>query len=346
MTTTDPPPGSADPVPAPPDGPESDTPPELPSRLDGAVRAAVTALGAFTAFSQISEYVRSGKLLDLTFGLVAALLCLIAVESLRRWLHRRESGEPDARPGRLVPATWLLVTATLLLAGSLTVVTVLTQSQARPVPPSTSAPDAELVPDPGPEPTPVEVVDDFADGRLNPDLWEPVSRPDVVSVVDGRLAFRVTPEVTPGTDLDVRLRPRLPDWPVEEISAVTTIQQGSGSPGGVNIVVRQQSGRESRLSLGPSPAGPSAEPWICRTLPCGTQYGDFDHPGQELFADGVSTPVRITHTGENLELVAGSARYSALSDTSPIVDVLLILYAGPNEQWTVTLDDFRLASGR
>lgn len=257
------------------------------------------------------------------FGLVGTLLCLIAVQSLRRWLRRRQYA---ARPGRLVPATWLLVVAALLLSVSLTVVTVLTRTNEWTVPPLP------------PSPTSLELVEGFGSGQLNPERWGHVSRPDVVSVVDDRLAFRVTPYVTRGTDLDVRVRPRLPDWQLTEISAVATVEQGTGSPGGVAIVVRQESGRESRLSLGPSPAGPGAEPWICRSLPCGTQYDDFEHLGQEQFADSAPTPVRITHTGENLKLVAGSATYSVPSDPSPIVDVLLTLYAGPDEQWTVTLE--------
>lgn len=55
------------------------------------------------------------------------------------------------------------------------------------------------------------------------------------------------------------------------------------------------------------------------------------------------TAVRITHTGGKLVLVAGSATYPVPSDPSPIVDVLLTLYAGSDEQWTVTLDDLRFA---
>lgn len=332
MTTTDPPPRSVDPLPT-PQRPDIANRSE-PSRLDGAVRAAVTALGAFTALSQISEYVRSGKILDLVFGLVGTLLCLVAVASLRRWLRRRQDAGSSARPRTLVPVTWVLVAAALLLSVLLTVVTVLTRTNDRTVPPTP------------PAPTPLELVEDFGSGQLDPERWGQVSRPDVVSVVDGRLAFRVTPDVTRGTDLDVRVRPRLPDWQVTEISTVATVEQGTGSPGGVAIVVRQESGRESRLSLGPSPAGPSAEPWICRSLPCGTQYDDFEHPGQEPFADSAPTPVGITHTGENLELVAGSATYPVPTDPSPIVDVLLTLYAGPDEQWTVTLDDLRFAANR
>lgn len=332
MTTTDPPPRSVDPLPT-PQRPEHRSHSE-PSHLDGVVRAVVTALGAFTAFSQISEYVRGGKLLDLVFGLVGTLLCLVAVESLRRWLRRRQYAGSAVRPGTLVPATRLLVAAALLVSVSLTVVTVFTRTNDSTVPP------------PPPAPTPLELVEDFDSSQLDPERWGQVNRPDVVSVVDGRLAFRVTSDVTRGTDLDVRVRPRLPDWQVTEISAVATVEQGTGSPGGVAIVVRQESGRESRLSLGPSPAGPGAEPWICRSLPCGTQYDDFEHPGQEPFADSAPTPVRITHTGEKLELVAGSAKYPVPSDPSPIVDVLLILYAGPDERWTVTLDDLRFAANR
>ncbi|MGI8816458.1 MAG: hypothetical protein ACR2G2_14600 [Pseudonocardia sp.] len=287
--------------------------------------------GAVAAFSQVSQFVREGQLLDLVVGIVVVVVGAGLVALLVRQVARRSPGGSTsgggAAPG--VVLGMAITFSVLLVLGSFAAAGVILQQ----------APDP-----PGPGPMPAAWADDFSRPDLDPGRWKSSTSRQQISVAGGHLEFRVTPALTPRDFQTARVVTKLPAAPVSRIAFTATVMQGTPSQGAVYLVVKQGSGRESRIGMGPSPSGPGAEPWVCPELPCGSSYDGFDHPQSAGFADSRPEHVEVVAAGDRLELHAADVVNLVPIDPSPIVDVEFVLESGHAESWQVTVDDMAMTT--
>lgn len=289
--------------------------------------------GAVAAFSQVSQFVREGQLLDLVVGIAAVVVGAGLVALLVRQVARRSPGgstsgggtAPGVVLGMAFTFSVLLVLGSFAAAGA-----ILRQA---PDPPGLS-----------PGPVPAAWADDFSGPDLDQGRWKPSTSPQQISVAGGHLEFRVTPALTPRDFQTARVVTKLPAAPVNRIAFTATVMQGTPSQGAVYLVVKQDSGRESRIGMGPSPSGPGAEPWVCPELPCGSSYDGFDHPESAGFADSRPEHVEVVAAGGRLELHAADVVNLVPLDPSPIVGVEFVLESGHAERWQVTVDDLTMTT--
>ncbi|MDQ2707529.1 MAG: hypothetical protein M3Z25_07765 [Actinomycetota bacterium] len=286
--------------------------------------------GAVAALSQVSQFVREGQLLDLVVGIAAVVVGAGLVALLVRQVARRSPGGSTSGGGTApgVVLGMAITFSVLLVLGSFAAAGVILRQ----------------APDPPPGPMPAAWADDFSGPDLDPERWKSSTSRQQISVAGGHLEFRVTPALTPRDFQTARVVTKLPAAPVSRIAFTATVMQGTPSQGAVYLVVKQGSGRESRIGMGPSPSGPGAEPWVCPELPCGSSYDGFDHPQSAGFADSRPEHVEVVAAGGRLELHAADVVNLVPIDPSPIVDVEFVLESGHTESWQVTVDDMAMTT--
>ena len=311
-----------------------------------------------TALGQGAQFVAEGRWVELAVGSIGVVFVAALAAGLLNGRGRTDADpvpEPDALPEDQ-PMSWMVSGVTLalsavLIAGALAAAAaILGLPPLREPPPSestTAAASTAAVPS-VPAPTTSEAAatpvcpfwsDDFGSGGLSVERWHPPSHPEVIRVADGRLAFEITPAVTPGDFLNATLQPRLPSAPIKRVTFMGAVTQATPSAGGVDVIVRQSSGRESRLRLGPGNSGPGAEPWTCPSLPCGDEYRDFLHPPSVALTDAQPTPVMIEHDGQRVLMRVANEVVPVPDDGTSIIGIEFSLDAGRHESWLVSVDD-------
>lgn len=301
--------------------------------------------GAIAALSQVSQFVREKQWVDLVVGtigvvLVATIAAFVVLRVVGGFL-----GPGGASPDQVLGVS--ITFSVLLVLGSFVVAAWIVDSPAGPTPSSpgpTTATAPPLVSRSPAAPGGPSWIETFDGNTLDPGRWEPPSSPDLIAVAGGRLEFRVTPAVTPEAFQSATLTPKLPAGAYSEVSLSATVRQVTPSDGGVDLIVRQDSGRQSRIRMGASPNGPGAEPWVCPRLPCGNSYDEFDHPTPAPFVQDQPTQVAIVQTGTRVELRAAGIVNVGPADPSPIVEVGFLIETGRGEEWLVTVDILQVCS--
>ncbi|QJY45149.1 hypothetical protein [Pseudonocardia broussonetiae] len=305
-------------------------------------------MGAVAALGQVSQFIREQQWIDLFVGVAAVIVVAVVAAVVVLRVSGAGFSVSQISSGQLLSVS--VTFSVLLVAGSLALAGWIGSS-------STSEADSPVSPSsPGAGATTVDAApsgtadgdggawaENFNEAALSPDRWEFDASIGLVDVASGQLVFRVTPELTPERFQTVTLAPIGLAGPYSSVSLSASIAQVTPSDGGVDLIVRQASGRESRLRMGPSENGPGVETWLCLRLPCGDQYDEFDHPGPAGFGQGVPGQLSIVQTGSQLELQAGDVRNRGPSDSSPIVDVQFLLETGSEENWSVNIDDLIIA---
>lgn len=320
--------------------------PATPFRKWQSVLAVMAGVGgAIAALSQVSQFVRDKQWADLVVGTVGVVLVAAIAAFVVLRIVGGFHGTGGASPGQVLGVS--ITFSVLLVLGSLAVAAWIVDGPVGPAPsppgPTSAAAPPLVSRSPAASGGP-PWTETFDGNTLDPGRWGLPTSPDLIAVAGGRLEFRVTPAVTPEAFQRATLAPKLPAGAYSEVSLSATVSQVTPSDGGVDLIVRQDSGRESRIRMGPSPNGPGAEPWVCLRLPCGHTYDEFDHPTPAPFAQGQPAQIAIVQTGTRVELRAAGIVNIGPEDPSPIVAVEFLIEAGRGEEWLVTVDALRACS--